>query len=218
MRWLVVLILTCCFGFAAAQPYTDQDRLGKTSAQVVELGHDAFVKWFCDPSRAGVTGRVQAERIFGYELGVQNNLLQQYRPPSERKFHEETSLLFANTCKSAFTIEHARNGDWEGSSLLVAEACTLVNLSLRELMSKATVTMEFDFKSIYATLEKHKNLGTRAVYNANPTYVQREYAGLTLLVKKIEERFKSRSRGEQEVAFRFAQAMVRDATTLQPQS
>ncbi|HLO98223.1 MAG TPA: hypothetical protein VK171_06485, partial [Fimbriimonas sp.] len=70
MRWWVVLILTCCFGVAAAQPYTDQDRLGKTSEQVVALGHAGWLSWFCDPSRAGEAGKVQAERIYGYELGV----------------------------------------------------------------------------------------------------------------------------------------------------
>ncbi|HLP00109.1 MAG TPA: hypothetical protein VK171_16050, partial [Fimbriimonas sp.] len=155
---------------------------------------------------------------YGYELGVQNNILIQQLLPQERKFIEETSLLFASTCKSAFTIEHARNGEHKGSSLLVAEASTLVNKSLGALLEKPKATsVRIEFKSIHETLERNKYLGIRSVYDAKPDYVRREYSGLILLIKKIEQRFKDRPRAEQQVAFNFAQAMVRDATTLLPQ-
>ncbi|MBC8063553.1 MAG: hypothetical protein H7Y17_01885 [Chlorobia bacterium] len=214
MRGLLVASLLCLMCLCLSQSYSDQDRFGKSSQEVVALGHSQWVAWYCDPIRAGANGRVDAEKIYCVALYMRNQSLLEKQTAADRKFYDDCQILFANACKSAFTVGTSIHYFWTGWSLEIAQSSTSINQTIGELLVEPAEVKLIKKADVLAEYEKGKKLiGSLEGDNQYVNYAKREFPRMTHLIESADKLVKGRSGSQQALTWRLMLGFVKLVTT-----
>ncbi|MGV3616509.1 MAG: hypothetical protein ACO1SV_14365 [Fimbriimonas sp.] len=174
-------------------------RFGKTEDEVVAMGHDRFVAWYCDDARAGKTGRVEAEKVYGLALTECSApfLLRLSRP--EQKFMEDAICAMADMAKSSVTtavMSFGEDKDWGMSFAVSSVAVSETVYALVNPKVPLPPEPKLDWDRVYRTV----NEKTKA---RNPG--EEDGAGrLKFVAGYVEKVFKDRSPREKALTRAFA--------------
>lgn len=194
-----------------AKEWKTIERFGKTEFQIVRMGHEAFVKWYCDQSRAGVEGRVLAEKVYGLALTECSAPLLLRLPRKEQVFMEALSSALADLAKSAFTTGIQCTNDGPGWGLPVAESSTAVSGVIYATLNPAVAVQDApsaELESLFA------QVGER-VRSKRPA-IQKEADRLKVLTEHLKDLVKHRPVRDQAIVRSFAMRMLRIALHTPP--
>ncbi|MBX7132103.1 MAG: hypothetical protein K1X67_05420 [Fimbriimonadaceae bacterium] len=186
-----------------AKEWKTIERFGKTEFQVVRMGHEAFVKWYCDQSRAGIEGRVLAEKVYGLALTECNAPLLLRLPRKEQKFMEDLISALADLAKSAFTTGIQCTNDGPGWSLPVAESSTAVSAVIYATLNPAVAVQDAPNAELELLLAQ---LNER-VRSKRPA-IQKEADRLKGLIEHLKDLVNHRSVRDQAIVRSFAMRML----------
>lgn len=213
MKLPLVLLVIAASCLSIAQTFTDQDRFGKSNAEVAALSHENWIAWYCHDSRAGANGRITGEKIYGIALYRYNKGLLESRPQSEQKFFEDVWIKFANMAKYALTIAGSSHPHWSGLSLAVAESGTASNDAIQGMLTSRAGTDRLTPKDLKAEFEKgQKRIDKLQLDEGKAKYVRDHYPGIGKMIDQMVKEFESRSKEERQHLYRFCQRMIRFAS------
>jgi hypothetical protein len=195
MRLFAMACLIAATGVVHAQ---NEIPIGKNAQEIVGMGHPAWVKWFCDPSRGGEGNRISAERIYSLAQFEVNERNLRTRPRTEQLDSNKLRSLFADTAKSAFGVGIQKTGDC-GWGLKIAESSTAIELARYDLImdrKPEKLTSVEDLKQEQAKFATYA--GTEA-----------EAGRLIFLTQEIEKATSGRSTNGQSRLRQFAVEMLR---------
>jgi len=180
------------------------ERYGKSELEIVAMGHDPFVKWFCEPGRAGVSGRMEAENVFALALNECNAPLLKKLSRREQKFMEDVYSTFADMAKSSFVTGILATSESDAWSLPIKESSTAVGAAVYSILNPA-------FQPPTTKLEDLDKLHARVAARMrakNPAHAE-DGGRLKYLAGVIEKLFAPRPKREREIAQRFTVDMVK---------
>jgi len=207
MRSLLLSGLLCLAALSPAQPFSAQDRLGKSYEEVAAMGHDKWVAFYCDPSRFGPEGRVGSEKIYAIALYHRNEKLVAKLPKSEQEFYKEVWLMFANIAKWAFTIADSLFPNAPELSLETATSSTQINETIYAMLNPSLIISHEVTRSQVLALHEE---GYKVVRTAGEgSYAMREYPTLGRMVTGLDSRMAARGDVKRSLAMGFAAQMVK---------
>lgn len=213
MRILLVALLLAAISTCIAQPFSDQDRFGKSYSQVATHTHADWIAWYCDPARAGQNGRVVGEKIYAIALDHQNRELLATRPKADRDYFNDLQLKFANMAKYACTISHAAHGQWEGMSLTSAQVGTSLNRSVQDIILARPASVKPDVAKVRAAFEAgQKRLNALKLGESEKKYVGDHYPAMGKMIEQLMKEFGSRSAADKAILNQFCLYMIEIAS------
>jgi hypothetical protein len=175
------------------------ERFGKTEGEVVKMGHDRFVKWYCEDARAGKDGRIMAERVYGLALVECSAPFLERLSRPEQKFMEDAISAMADMAKSSVTTAvktYGENKDW---GMSFAESSVAVSETIYALVNPDVPlprAPKVDWDRVYKTVNEQAKARNPETEDA---------AGrLQSVAGYLEKVFKDRSPREKAFARAFA--------------
>jgi hypothetical protein len=193
-----------CFAFVALLPFTgstqdfnSSDRFGKSAEAVVRLGHDQWVRWYCDETRRGKDGRVGAERVYCLALHEVSQPLLQQRSKADQAFFGEARSYFSDLAKTSFAIGFDLTGYSDAWSLPVAKSNTAINETIWLMLQTGglRVGKASEVTDLASQIEDRVN-------QVRPEKLA-ESKRYRLLAERIEKRFERRPKREIALARAF---------------
>jgi hypothetical protein len=132
---LLALSITLCVA-APKQDFQTSERFGKSADAVVRMGYDGWVNWFCEDTRRGPSGRVEAERVYCLALHELTGPLLQKRTKEDQGFFSDVRSYFADLAKISFGIGLKLTGRGDAWSLPIAQSSTAINETLWRMLKK----------------------------------------------------------------------------------
>lgn len=197
-------------GFANQDFHSKQwptlEKYGLTEFDIVKLGHDKFVKWYCYPDRAGQNARLDAEKVYYLALNECNAPLLIKLSRKEQLFMEKMITSFGDMAKSCFAAGIMATKEGPEWSLIVAETNTAVAEAAYLVMNPSITFREESSIDLDKTFDEASRR-VNAKYPDNKTEGNR----LKFLVKYIEDHFKDRSNRERKIARSFIIKMAKNS-------
>lgn len=191
-----------------SKPWKIMERYGKSETEIVAMGHDKFVAWYCEEGRAGKAGRVDAEKLYGFALNECNVPILLSLSREEQRFMESAIVAFADMAKSSVVAAVASVGEDREWSLLFAESATVVNeLTYAVLRPELPVPKAPNVKldTLFTTVSER----VRARYPRNLSDGDR----LKFLIEHIDKVFKDRSNRDKALARAMSVRLAKMALT-----
>lgn len=183
-----------------SQEWKTIERYGRAESEIVKMGHDRFVAWYCDEARAGKEGRVQAEKVFGLAYNECSAPILLRLPRSEQKFMEDAMTAFGDMAKSSVSCAVLSFGEDRPWSLVYAQSSTAVTETVYALLNPRftppAAIRPTDLDAICTTV-------TQRVRARRPD-VEGDGGRLKFLDGHIQKIFKDRSPREKALAKAFA--------------
>lgn len=205
MRRLAIALFLALSCLGLSQQYTDQDRFGKTEAQVVAQGKKGWITWFTDPARGRESGKAQAIKIYAMALYADNKKRLATRTDEEQKFFNGVWIDFANIAKSALTIAHSLRGNDETISVFAAESSSWINELISKLLDRPTRVVPVTAAQVYAELDAAKKM----IDAGTVDYAKVGVGGLRSHIERCSKRFDNRSKAEQALFWSSCMDMVK---------
>jgi len=219
-RWILAFMLSLATGGLSQQfrtkAFVDQDfhvkewktveRFGKTESDIVRMGHDPFVKWYCDDSRAGTDGRIQAEKVFNLALTECNAPLLQRLSRQEQKFMEDLISGLGDMAKSCFVVGVLSTNESPGWNLPIAESSTAVSETIHAILNPLGPVREeprIDFEPLFAQVSER--------LKAKRPNAQNEGDRLRFLTQHLQKIVKDRSDRDKVIVRSFTVRMLKVA-------
>lgn len=213
LRSFLFLLALAISLVASAQTFQTSDRFDKSADAVVRMGHDDWVEWYCDDSRRGPSGRVEAEKVYCLALHEVIQPVLARRSESEQAFFSDARSLFADLAKTSFVTGMDLSGHSEAWSLPIAESSTAINEAIWLVLQNAPGRLKASRPSEVEDLLKEIE---KKVHEKQPEKMG-EVKRYRVLVRKIGEIFAPRSAREASVAQAFMVKMGK-LTLLNPAS
>lgn len=211
MRGLLLLCLSGMMVGSAFSQHAGPNLYGRINAQILRMGHDQWVLWYCDPSRATDSGRRDAEVAYCLALHERNTKLLARKSPAEQQFFDECRGMFADMAKSAFVAGSEFYPEWSGWPVAIAESSTAVNFAIYELLSGGRQGQKLFADEVLSHWEK--GLPTALGLKGGQNVGRESYQHMSGVVHRIAEAFEGRPKKEYFAAMRFCDAMVSLAAT-----
>lgn len=132
---LLALSITLCVA-TPNQDFQTSDRFGKSADAVVRMGHDGWVNWYCEDSRRGPSGRVEAERVYCLALHELTGPLLHKRTKEDQAFFGDVRSYFADLAKTSFGVGLELTDHDDAWSLPIAQSSTAINETLWRMLKK----------------------------------------------------------------------------------
>lgn len=182
------------------------ERFGRGEREIVAMGHDAFVEWYCADTRAGKDGLVQAERVFCLALNEICAPILLRLPRREQLFMESMLVSFGDMAKSSFVAGIMATNEGPAWSLPIAKSSTAVVEALYYVLHPslpAPNVPAVDMEALYAQISER-------VAAKRPE--NKEAGGrMKFLTEYIEKNFRNRSPREKAIARNFCIKMTQMA-------
>lgn len=198
----VILVATAAVGHA--QTFAESDRFGLSAKQLVEMGHETWMTWYCDSSRRGPDSKVGAEQVYCLALHELNTARIAALPQAEQEFFADVRALFSDLAKTAFGNGIALTGYSEAWGLPIAESSTAINEAIWRILSSEQVARPVNESEIWKLIEK-----TEQRFQSEKPDQLGEAKRFRAIAIRIEEKFASRPRREVALARDFILKMAR---------
>lgn len=200
------LFLVCLVALGETIGFSQEARVfGQSNSRILKMGHDRWIRWSCDSSRAGEAGRRDAEVTFCLAVHERNVTLLAQKSVADQRRYDDYRALFADMAKSAFVAGSELYRDWNGWPVAIAESSTAVNVAIFDLLSgRASAVVPTESEVLL-----HWRNGLAAALALPEGHVGREaYNHMSGHIHTVATKFEGRPKREFNTAMSFCDAMV----------